>query len=171
MISRELIDLILRRYALPREGTHGILHWARVLENGRRLAAVTGANVRIVELFAVFHDSQRINEGLDDGHGRRGAELARDLHGLQYGLKDGDLELLIWACELHTEGQLKGDITVQTCWDADRLDLGRVGIIPEEEKLCTDGARDPDLLRWAIKRSEELFAPDFVSMDWGIGIR
>ena len=171
MIARELIHSILERYALPWGGTHGVPHWARVLENGRRLAARTGAKIRIVEFFAVFHDSQRVNEGFDDDHGRRGAKLARELHGIQYNLDHGDIELLIQACELHTEGYLEGDVTVQTCWDADRLDLGRVGITPREEKLCTDGARDPDLLMWAIKQGEELFAPALISTEWGIRLK
>ncbi len=168
IISQELIHAILGYYALPWGGTHGVSHWARVLENGRRLSAITGAKVRIVELFAVFHDSQRINEGFDDGHGRRGAKLARDLRGIQYELEDGDAELLIQACELHTEGYLEGDITVQTCWDADRLDLGRVGIPPREEKLCTDGAKASDLFKWAVKRGDELFVPSLISTEWGI---
>jgi len=33
----------------------------------------------VVEMFAVFHDSGRRDEGSDAGHGRRGAELARSL--------------------------------------------------------------------------------------------
>ena len=171
MIPQGLISSILGRYALPWGGTHGVPHWARVLENGRRLAVMTGAKVRIVELFAVFHDSQRRNEGFDDDHGRRGAKLVRELRSIQYELDDRDLELLIQACELHTEGCLEGDITVQTCWDADRLDLGRVGITPREEKLCTNGARDQGFLRWAIKQGEELFVPPLVSTEWGIRLK
>jgi uncharacterized protein len=168
MISREVIRSILARYALPRDGTHGVPHWARVLENGRRLSKVTGARIGVVELFAVFHDSRRINEGYDDGHGRRGADLARELRGIVYDLADGDFDLLIQACELHTDGHLGGDITVQTCWDADRLDLGRVGITPLAEKLCTDGARDPDLMKWATKQGEDLIVPTLAFSEWGL---
>ena len=69
MILQELIRSILARCALPREGIHGLRHWARVLENGRRLSEMTKANSNVVELFAVFHDSQRVNDGIDDGHG------------------------------------------------------------------------------------------------------
>ena len=47
----------------------------------------------------------------------------------------------------------RADITVQTCWDADRLDLGRVGIIPRPDRLCTEEARDPVLLDIAYRRS------------------
>ena len=154
MISRNLIDSILDRYALPRNGIHGLPHWARVLENGRKLSQVTGAKTRVVELFAVFHDSLRINDGIDEGHGRRGAELARELRGIEYELADGDFDLLINACDLHTAGHLEGDITIQTCWDADRLDLGRVGITPRAEKLCTHRAKDPGFFKWAIERGK-----------------
>jgi uncharacterized protein len=168
MISHDLIQSILRQYALPLEGIHGAPHWARVLENGRRLSETTGAQREIIELFAVFHDSGRINEGVDDGHGRRGSRLAKKLRDVTYELDDKAFELLIQACDLHTEGYLDGDITLRACWDADRLDLGRVGITPREEKLCTDGARDPDLLRWAIKRGEGSFVPALISTEWGL---
>jgi uncharacterized protein len=168
VISQELIRSILGRYTLPLEGTHGVPHWARVLENGMRLSQATGARRDIVELFAVFHDSQRINEAVDDGHGRRGSALARDLRGIAYDLDDKAFDLLIQACDLHTEGYLDGDITLRTCWDADRLDLGRVGISPRVEKLCTEGARNPGLHTWAVQRSERRLVPDLVSEDWGL---
>jgi uncharacterized protein len=137
MISHKLIRSVLAGYALPWEGIHGVPHWARVLENGWHLSAVTGARIDVVELFAVLHDSCRINEGIDDGHGRRGAELAKKLRGTAFELDEEDFGLLMEACKLHTEGHLDGNITLQTCWDSDRLDLGRVGIIPQTEKLCT----------------------------------
>jgi uncharacterized protein len=171
VVTRELIQTILERYTLPWEGTHGVPHWARVLENGRRLSETTGARRDIVELFAVFHDSQRINEGIDDGHGRRGAELARGLRGVAYDLGDEAFTLLIQACDLHTEGYLDGDVTLRTCWDADRLDLARVGITPRVEKLCTDGARNPGVLQWAIERSERFFVPELVSEEWGLQLK
>jgi hypothetical protein len=59
VISQELIRAILKRYALPWEGTPGVPHWGGVLENGRRLSETTGARRDIVELFAVFHVSRR----------------------------------------------------------------------------------------------------------------
>ena len=56
---KPLIHQILEDYALPWHGTHGVGHWARVLENGLRLAKTTRANLEVVQLFAVFHDSRR----------------------------------------------------------------------------------------------------------------
>ena len=74
-----VVRAILERYSLRWNGTHGLPHWARVIETGHRLAAETSADLEVVALFAVFHDSCRENEGWDDGHGRRGADLAASL--------------------------------------------------------------------------------------------
>jgi uncharacterized protein len=40
------------------------------------LSEKTGATANIVSLFAVLHDSKRINEGYDPQHGPIAAELA-----------------------------------------------------------------------------------------------
>ena len=161
MITRQLIQAIRNQYRLPWNGIHGIAHWARVRENGLAIAArLDGVNAQVVELFAVFHDAARSNEGTDDGHGRRGAELARVLRAL-FDLSDEEFVLLYTACCEHTNGRTDGDITVQTCWDADRLDLGRVGRIPNPRYLCTAAAKDPDLLAWADRRARQRFVPEF----------
>ena len=105
-----------------------------------------------VQLFAVFHDSRRINEGQDDGHGERGADLAAELRHL-FTLSDADFDLLYEACARHTDGLVEGDITIQTCWDSDRLDLGRVGIVPAPKKLCTPAAKTWEIIKWADGRA------------------
>ena len=153
MYKRALTE-ILAGYPLKIGGTHGINHWSRVLENGRRLAPLTGADPLVVDLFAIFHDSRRENEGHDPGHGARGGKLARQFHkkGL-IRLDKNQLALLVYACAHHTKGQTEADVTNQTCWDADRLDLGRVGITPDPAKLCTDAARDPAMIEWADQRA------------------
>ena len=129
------------QFALDLGGLHGPRHWARVWDNGVQLAQRTGARRGVVELFALFHDSRRLNEGTDPGHGLRGAELARRLLGLEFTLSHSDMDLLVRACSQHTGGLLEGDVTLRTCWDADRLDLGRVGISPDRRYLCTSAAK------------------------------
>ena len=166
MNTAAIIHEILQDYALPVRGDHGVVHWARVLENGQRLAARTGAHIEVVTLFALFHDSRRVNEFTDFGHGYRGAKYARSLRGKLIHLDDPDFELLFEACRLHTDGLTDGDITIQTCWDADRLDLGRVGMIPDSDLLCTDAARE--LLDWAHGRATLGYEPDFVADEWGV---
>ncbi len=158
----DLLNEILGRYPLEPNGLHGIGHWARVLENGRRLAEKTGAMIEVVELFAIFHDSQRQNDGSDPGHGSRGARLAEEMRGKWFDLTDMAFNHLVDACSLHTNGFVSADITVQTCWDADRLDLGRIGIVPDKNRLCTAAAREPNILQWAHDHARSEFVPVWV---------
>jgi uncharacterized protein len=63
------------------------------------------------------------------------------------------MSLLVEACTGHSDGDTEADITVQTCWDADRLDLGRVGIRPHPIYLCTAVAKEAGVLQEAYLRS------------------
>ncbi len=153
ILSRALIAHIKEQFLLDWQGIHGVPHWARVLVNGRRLAKHTGANLKIVELFAFLHDAQRQNEGTDPEHGPRAAQWLNSLNGRFFHLDDREFQLLQTACADHTKGLTKGDMTVCTCWDADRLDLGRVGIKPDPAYLCTDIARHKATIEWAFARS------------------
>jgi uncharacterized protein len=119
-ITPQLVRALRKQFALDWYGTHGVAHWIRVRENGLRLAATTGADPVVVELFAFLH---------------------------------GAFALLATACAGHTDGLLSVDPTVGTCWDADRLDLGRTGKRPRAEFLSTAAARDPALIAWAYARS------------------
>jgi uncharacterized protein len=166
LYTAAIIREILEDYALPVRGDHGVVHWARVLENGLRLAGATGANVEVVTLFALFHDSRRVNEGHDPRHGLRGAKYAMSLRGTLIHLDDRNFELLYDACRLHTDGLTDGDVTLQACWDADRLDLGRVGITPLPHRLCSEAARG--LLKWADQRATEEYEPEIVVNEWGL---
>jgi uncharacterized protein len=160
-----ILTAILDGYVLPVDGFHGVVHWARVLENGLRIAETTGADLEVVTLFALFHDSRRVNEDRDDGHGLRGGELARSLRGKLVHLDDDRFDLLFEACRLHTDGHTVGDPALLACWDADRLDLGRVGITPSRSRLCTKAGRD--LLGWAHARAVEWYEPTAVLASWG----
>jgi uncharacterized protein len=154
-MNMEQITLeVLKGYALHHDGTHGISHWRRVRDNGLFLAESSGADTEVVELFAVFHDCRRLNEGRDPGHGARGAQLAVEMRGEWFQMDDEPFEHLLMACRAHTAGLTEAHPTVQTCWDADRLDLGRVGVIPRADRLCTRAAKDPDTIKWALARSQ-----------------
>ena len=116
---------------------HGPSHWRRVEQNGLLLASRTGADPVVVRLFALFHDSCRSNEGTDDGHGARGAAYATKLRGSLYDLDDASFAVLEEACIWHTDRDFSDHPTIGTCWDADRLDLGRVGMIPNPNFMST----------------------------------
>ena len=155
ILTPELVRAVVSHYPLSTRGAHGPAHWFRVRKIGLQLANETGANLVVVELFSLFHDSQRMNEHRDHGHGSRGAVLAtqfRDQQAFQLG--DPEMELLLEACHHHTDGETEAEITIQTCWDADRLDLGRVGILPRAEKLCTAAAKRSEMIDWAYRNSQ-----------------
>ena len=163
-ISDKLIKTILSGYELPWDGIHGITHWARVLENGLRLTEQNGADPEIIALFAIFHDCKRQNESRDEGHGKRGADFAYSLRRDLLSLDDNRFDLLYYACSHHTAGRTEGDITVRTCWDSDRLDLYRVKIITDPNRLCTEEAKNPEVLAWAGKRAQIRYSPDIVNI-------
>ncbi len=153
MVPQDLTSLVERGFALHLDGIHGRAHWARVRANGLRLAELTGANRQVVELFALVHDSKRLSDGWDLEHGARAAEFVRSLHGSLLDLPEEEFELLHYACAYHTSGLAEAEITVQTCWDADRLDLGRIGIRPDPRRLCTAAAKEPITIEWAYRQS------------------
>jgi uncharacterized protein len=123
---------------------HGERHWRTVGANGLWLAeTVWEADTRVVLLFALLHDTMRLNDARDPEHGPRAAAFAAELHeeGL-LAVTGTQLELLRHACFEHADGTVSDDPTVGVCWDADRLDLPRVGITPVPELLSTIAARD-----------------------------
>jgi uncharacterized protein len=148
-----LAHYIREVFLLDWRGVHGAAHWARVRFNGLRLSRLTGANTKVVELFAFLHDASRENDASDPEHGERAARLARALNGRFFSLSSEELRLLEWACQEHSNGQLRADLSVQVCWDSDRLDLGRIGIRPDPRYLCTTAAQQPRMISAAYQRS------------------
>lgn len=154
VITPALLAFVRQRFILGPHSIHGPDHWLRVWENGRRLAELNGADQEVVALFAFTHDMARADEGADWQHGPRAARIIQhELSGRLIHLPPDRLSQLIEAVHGHTEGHCRADLTVQTCWDADRLDLGRAGIRPDPRRLCTTQARDPLILQWANQRS------------------
>lgn len=147
---------LLHVYAKAREvfklrisSHHGTWHWEKVYLNAIALHALApGADLKVVRLFAILHDCKRESELEDPDHGRRSGEYVREL------FKDGVLaitpkerDLLITACAFHNEGHTSKNPTLGVCWDADRLDLPRVGITPDKKYLSTRAGKR---LMWKI---------------------
>lgn len=162
-----LLRTVIDQYRLDLDGVHGTRHWGRVLANGRRLAPLTGADLRVVELFSIFHDACRWRDGQDFGHGPRAAELVRGLRG-EIELDDEAFDLLVLACDCHTRGpRLPCDETVLTCLDADRLDISRVGLRIRTNLLFTAAARNQVILGWASTRAWHDEVPAVIAEEWG----
>ncbi len=121
---------------------HGIDHWDRVARNAE-LLKTEEVDVLVVKAFAYIHDVERENEDDDPCHGPRAARLVGKIRSSVLAfLNDREIEQLKTACRLHTSTWRTDDATVNACFDADRLDLGRVGILPSPDKMATrEGAR------------------------------
>lgn len=141
LITSQFVQAIRTEFRLDWRGIHGVGHWARVRANGLTIAAANGANKRVVEYFAFLHDTCRQTDGRDHGHGQRAALFAGSIRKSLIKLDDEEFDLLVAAIEGHTRGQVQENLTISTCWDADRLDLTRIGIMPDPARLFTEVGR------------------------------
>ncbi len=147
-MDSSLAPLVVARSTRPGSRDHGEQHWKAVAWAGLGLARqVEGCDSELVLLFALLHDTQRFNEQRDPQHGLRAAQFALELssEGVLT-LDDERLGVLVDACTRHDKGYVSDDPTTGACWDADRLNLWRVGITPEARLLSTSPAREPELI-------------------------
>ncbi len=124
MISREVLQLIRSTFILDWQGIHGLPHWSRVRVNGLQIARNNTADQKVVELFAFLHDVKREVDFNDPEHDPRAAAFIHSLPDTLLNIRPVQKERLEYACYYHSRGLTEADITIQTCWDADRLDLG-----------------------------------------------
>lgn len=157
-----LREMAINQFGCGRDGIHGPAHWESVYQNGMLLCRLMPlAHPRIVGAFAFLHDACRKDDGQDPYHGIRAAtwltewwmktEIQRRCK-----LSDGMFQCLVAAIAGHSFGYRVGeqrtgmehsngklwslDQTVAICWDADRLDIGRCGVIVDQEFLSTSEA-------------------------------
>jgi uncharacterized protein len=147
-----LIALIKSEFKLDWGGIHGANHWARVLYHGKTIGEIRQADLLVVELFGFLHDSCRLNDGRDPQQGQRAADFAHGIQGDFFHLKPSQLDTLCFAMQHHSGGEVSTNTTIQTCWDSDRLDLGRVGIKPSAQYLSEEATLFVDLAyEWSIR--------------------
>ena len=123
----------------PKWTQHGPRHWLQVEKNAIMLGEHTpGCDMEVARHFALLHDCRRENEGRDPEHGARAAAFAQNLfERAMLGLDPEQLATLKYAMTHHNGGQVSDDPTIGVCWDADRLDLPRVGTSPDAALMST----------------------------------
>lgn len=93
-----LLDAVLERSTGKDSSLHGEEHWRRVAAAGLALLPETpDADPAVVFLFALFHDSMRLNDDHDPLHGPRGSALARRLCGEALDLEEAEMGVLGFA--------------------------------------------------------------------------
>jgi uncharacterized protein len=143
---------------------HGVRHWLAVATNAAELAEATeGANPYLAVLFALLHDAARTAEADEPEHGVVAGDLLHELEPLlPRPLSDDDHDLLLYALIHHDEGLIAPDEpTIGMCWDADRLDLVRVGRTLDPAYFSTAAGRErigaplePAPLAYTLQRLE-----------------
>lgn len=139
---KRLYKKILQDATVNIHGIHGPSHWVRVMRNGIYIAEKESFSHKVIKCFALIHDSQRLNDDEDPLHGPRAAEYAKGINDSYLFMTDFELEQLVYACTYHTNEKYRDDEIVHACWDADRLDLDRIGITPNPAYLKTNTAID-----------------------------
>ena len=157
-LLQPLLDASRERFVLDPYGYHGPVHWQRVYLNASLICEGEGIDSLVPRCFAFLHDSCRMDEHIDAGHGARAADFAIGLReqGVLPPMSDERFDLLVYACRHHSGRLQEAEPEVMACWDADRLDLLRVGIVPDPRRLCTPFARLEETIDGACKRA----------MDW-----
>jgi hypothetical protein len=139
-----VLDDAIAGMTLKGKSHHGVAHWEKVERNALALHKINPESDKlVVQLFALLHDSRRINEDDDPEHGERAAKYVEFLYKKNF-LPIGPVQkdLLVYACRHHEKGETTENATIGVCWDADRLDLPRVGIVPDPKLLSTKAGKE-----------------------------
>ena len=136
-VMRKVREVAIKHARKDEFSIHGIDHWDRVANYGLSTASPE-ADLDVVLCFAYLHDVERQDDGYDEEHGPRAAALVDQIRDSVLAfLDDKQIGLLKEACALHTICHKIGNPTIDACFDSDRLDLSRVGITPDPDKMAT----------------------------------
>jgi uncharacterized protein len=131
-------EIALKEFVMG-DSIHGLHHWEQVEANGILLAQQPETDLLVVRIFSYLHDCKRQDDWEDPLHGDRSAEFVLSVRGTLLGnLHSEQVEKLWWACHWHNKGVTHLDPTIGACFDADRLELTRVGILPRVDLMSTE---------------------------------
>lgn len=153
IIPKKTLTKLFKEFELNFDSrVHGFTHWVKVIKNGEILSKNNGANLRIIIAFGFFHDIKREDDFEDFYHGNRAAELLLKYR-KEINLTDAEIQKLYKACAGHTSEKNTDDLDIGACWDADRLELYRLSIVPKEEFLNSEYSKRPETIKDACYRS------------------
>jgi len=120
-------------------GLHGVSHLRRVAILSGRFAVAVGEDVESAVVVGFLHDCARKKDGNDLEHAHDSAVLARKL--IERFFPHLDVDRICDAIEGHAEGEVTTEPLAACLWDADRLELKRIGRTIDIDLLSTEVAR------------------------------
>lgn len=144
---------------------HGEVHWKCVALTAFWLARHTPkADLEFIFTFAMLHDTMRLDDGADPEHGARAAKLfialTQENELDAFGAYDQRTLDMVHALTHHvgsTNAVGYDNPNVGLCWDADRLNLWRVGLTPDDRYLTTAMAKTEAAKRYGYVLCERQF--------------
>ena len=130
------------RRILGDEKSHGFAHAKRTMDLAERISREEGGDIDVIRAAALLHDIGRENIFGDPGHGKRGADISREI--LERLKVPWDIEKIVEIVARHDDSGDEGEdepLELVIVRDADRLELVRVS--PEYldlERLVTTQA-------------------------------
>jgi uncharacterized protein len=118
---------------------HGLPHLRQVAYVAARLAACEGADWMQAMVGGFLHDCARKDDGGGQEHAFESARVAKVVLGRHY--SNMDVQRLLYAISHHAGGSTTQDPLIGSIWDADRLDLVRLGAEIDQGLLSTVHAR------------------------------
>jgi len=134
------VDLICRsNFSFSASKLHGIDHLRQVAYLAGRFALITGASLKPTVIGGYLHDWARHDDYGGNEHAHKSAELAKRI--IKKNWPNIDSEKIIKAIYFHADGLVSNDPLIGSIWDADRITLTRLGIMPDPKLLSTKIAK------------------------------
>ena len=144
---------------------HGVAHWTRVHRYGLLLADSLKLSEKekiAIALFGFTHDLARTDDGGGNQHSIAGAKYVQYVTDTLFSdFPNSTVDIVKVAIRYHSDGMNAEEALYELpiagssnwsresvlnmigcCWDADRLDLLRLGIMPNESKMSTSYWQD-----------------------------
>lgn len=139
ILIQTIAEFSAAEFSLDESSIHGISHWTQVEFNGIFLGRQPETDLLVVRLFAYLHDCKREDDWEDPFHGERSSEFVKSIQKTM--LKDlskYQIDTLVEACKYHHTGAIDlKNPTIGACFDSDRLELNRCGILPKIDLMST----------------------------------
>lgn len=138
-IIREVEALSFTSLECLSTNIHGVQHLRQVAFLAGRFAYSLNVDYKTAIIGGYLHDCARSDDGGGNSHAHESAFLAKRI--IETNWSSTDIDKIFYAIYYHADGLNTNDPFIGCIWDADRLNLVRLGLIPKVELLSTEFAK------------------------------